>query len=285
MKGIGIIPNQFKDHNLTVTKQIVRWINQKGMTVYTTEEIERELGEEVQSLGEQALYESCECVIAIGGDGTILGVAEKACTKDVPIIGINLGRVGFLTDIEPQEIEKALEKLLQGDYEIEERMMLQATVISPAGEEQVFHALNDINVTRGSLSRIAEFELHVNGDLCDIYPADGVIVSTPTGSTAYNLSAGGPIVVPHVNAYIITPICPHTIYSKSIILSEKDHMAVRVLEDDKDTALSIDGKLKMYLTPYHTVRIEKSAYVTKLIKLFERKFFNVLTEKILERRR
>ena len=178
-----------------------------------------------------------------------------------------------------------MQKLLEGVYEIEERMMLKATIISPEDEKYVFHALNDINVTRGSFARLVEFEIRINNELCDIYPADGMIVSSPTGSTAYNLSAGGPILVPHANTYVVTPICPHTLYAKSIILSDHDTIQIATLEEAKDMALSIDGRLKMYLTPQHVVHIERATQVTKLIKLSERKFFDILREKIVERRR
>ena len=205
--------------------------------------------------------------------------------RDIPILGINLGRLGFLADIEPYEIEEALERLILKQYKIEERMMLRATIIGANGEKNVFHALNDVNVTRGSFSRLVEFEICVNEELSDIYPADGVIVATPTGSTAYNLSAGGPIVVPQASTYIVTPICPHTIYSKSVILCDLDKVRIKTLEETKDMALSLDGKLKMYLTSQDEVHIERSPYVAKLIKISDRKFFEIIREKIVERRR
>ena len=163
--------------------------------------------------------------------------------------------------------------------------MLRATIITPEGETHVYHALNDINVTRGNFARLVEFEIRINNELCDIYPADGMIISSPTGSTAYNLSAGGPILVPHANTYVVTPICPHTLYAKSIMLSDQDTIQITTLEEAKDMALSIDGRLKMYLTPQHVVHVEKAPQVTKLMKLSERKFFDILREKIVERRR
>ena len=176
-------------------------------------------------------------------------------------------------------------KLISGQYKIEERMMLRATIVGVNGEKSVFYALNEINVTRGNFSRLVEFEIMINDELSDIYPADGVIVATPTGSTAYNLSAGGPIVVPLAQTYVVTPICPHTLHSKSIMLCEEDKVRIRTLEETKDMALSMDGRLKMYLTPQDVVHIEKSPYVTKLIKISDRKFFEILREKIVERRR
>lgn len=285
MKHIGIIPNRLKDTDLKVTERIATWFNKSNLSAYTTPDIAEHIQAHTIAVSEKELYEICDSLIVIGGDGTILSVAEAASIKDIPIVGVNLGRLGFLADIEPQEIEVSLQKLLEGGYEIEERMMLKATIISPEDEKYVFHALNDINVTRGSFARLVEFEIRINNELCDIYPADGMIVSSPTGSTAYNLSAGGPILVPHANTYVVTPICPHTLYAKSIILSDHDTIQIATLEEAKDMALSIDGRLKMYLTPQHVVHIERATQVTKLIKLSERKFFDILREKIVERRR
>lgn len=285
MKHIGIIPNRLKDTDLKVTERIATWFNKNNLSAYTTPDIAEHIQAHTIAVSEKELYEICDSLIVIGGDGTILSVAEVASIKDIPIVGVNLGRLGFLADIEPQEIEVSLQKLLEGVYEIEERMMLKATIISPEDEKYVFHALNDINVTRGSFARLVEFEIRINNELCDIYPADGMIVSSPTGSTAYNLSAGGPILVPHANTYVVTPICPHTLYAKSIILSDHDTIQIATLEEAKDMALSIDGRLKMYLTPQHVVHIERATQVTKLIKLSERKFFDILREKIVERRR
>lgn len=285
LKHIGIIPNLIKDKELTYTHQITEWLNRHEISPYMSREVADQVKGNVIGVETERLYELCDSLIVIGGDGTILGAAEAASLKDIPIVGVNLGRLGFLADIEPYEIEDAMGKLIKGQYKIEERMMLRATIIGHNGEKSVFYALNEINVTRGSFSRLVEFEICINDELSDIYPADGVIVATPTGSTAYNLSAGGPIVVPHAQTYVVTPICPHTLYSKSIMLCQQDTVRIRTLEETKDMALSIDGKLKMYLTPQDVVCIERSPYVTKLIKISERKFFEILREKIVERRR
>lgn len=288
MKKIGVIPNRLKDKDLKTTSTIIECLEKQGFEVYITPHIGKILNKDKKyRVEEEQLYHLCDIVIAIGGDGTFLSVANKASKADVPIIGVNLGRLGFLVDIEPNEIKHAVDKLLKGDYVIEKRMMLQARIIEPNGAEHIFYALNDISLTRGSFSRISEFEIYVEGNLCDVYPADGVVVATPTGSTAYNLSAGGPIVVPHANAYLVTPICPHTIYSRSILLSEQDHMTIRTCSDVIGSLmeLSVDGKMKIRLTPEHLVEIEKAPYVTKIIKLSELGFFEILRKKIVERRR
>ena len=285
LKQIGIIPNLIKDKDLEATKRITNLLNQHGIAPYMEREVAEKIDGEVLGVEPDRLYDLCDSLIVIGGDGTILGVAAAASMKDIPIVGVNLGRLGFLADIEPDEIEDALEKLINEQYKIEERMMLKATITDVNGEKNVFYALNEITVTRGNFSRLVEFEIYVNDELSDIFPADGVIVSTPTGSTAYNLSAGGPIVVPLAQTYVVTPICPHTMHSKSVMLCKEDKVCINTLEETKDMALSMDGKLKMYLTPQDEVHIECSPYVTKLIKISDRKFFEILREKIVERRR
>ncbi len=286
MKKVGIVPNLLKDKELEITQIVVNWLIEKGFNVYAAHHIAQKLGQHSIGINEEEIYKLCDIVITIGGDGTILSVAEKACISDVPIVGVNLGRLGFLADIEPADIDYSLSKLLEKDYRIEERMMLRVKVIAPNGQEHIFHALNDVNISRGSFSRIAEFEILVNGDLCDIYPADGVILSTPTGSTAYNLSAGGPIALPDAKSYILTPVCPHTIYSKSIILSEEDTVQIKICHHESmNIELNVDGKMKMYLTPNHFIAIQKSSYVTRLVKLSELNFFEILRKKIVERRR
>ncbi|MDF2613622.1 MAG: ATP-NAD/AcoX kinase [Clostridia bacterium] len=286
MKHVGIIPSLLKDTDLEITKIIAQWLANANFSVYAAHHIADQVDRIPFSVDEEEIYKLCDIVIAVGGDGTILSVAEKAYLLNVPIVGVNLGRLGFLADIEPTDIAYSLNKLLEDDYHIEERMMLKAKIIDPNGQEHVFHALNDVNITRGSFHRIAEFEILVNEEFCDVYPADGIIASTPTGSTAYNLSAGGPIVVPHAKTYVVTPICPHTIYSRSIIVSDEDTIQIKICNDGHiNMELSIDGKMKMYLTPNHFIQIQKSPYVTRLVKLSELKFFEILRKKIVERRR
>ena len=284
LKNIGVIPNLMKDKNLEVTCQIARCLNEHGLAPFVEKEVAMQMSEEIVAVNKEELYTRCEALIVIGGDGTILREAEAASKENVPIVGVNLGRLGFLADVETEELSETLKKLIHDDYKIEKRMMLSATIKEPSGEKCVFHALNDINVTRGSFSRVVQFEIHINDELNDTYRADGVIVATPTGSTAYNLSAGGPIIVPHANTYVVTPVCPHTLYSKSFMLSDEDTVSIRTLEETKDMALSIDGQFKMKLTPQHEVYVERSPYVTRLIKISDRKFFEILRRKIVERR-
>lgn len=286
MKHIGIVPNLLKDKDLETTQVVVNWLIKHQFEVYLTQHIGSLLDERVHMFDEEQLYKKCDAIIAIGGDGTILSVAQKACLYEVPIIGINLGRLGFLADVETSEVEQFLPRLLTKEYTIEERMMLSVRVIDPSGECHKFYALNDAYVARGSSSRISEFEIKVNEQFLDLYPADGIIIATPTGSTAYNLSAGGPIVAPSVSQMMITPICPHSIYSRAVILADTDHIQIKTNNYDGTTLeLVIDGQMKMNITPMHFIEIEKAPYTTKLIKLSDLHFFEILRNKIVERRK
>lgn len=286
MKHIGIIPNLLKDKDLETTKVVISWLLGHDFNVYMTHHIGSLLDESIQTLEEEHLYETCEVLITIGGDGTILSVAQKACLYDKPIIGINLGRLGFLADVEMSEIDQFLPKLLIDDYTIEERMMLMIKVIDPSGEAHKFYALNDAYVARGSSSRISEFEIKVNEHFLDLYPADGIIIATPTGSTAYNLSAGGPIVAPSTSQIMITPICPHSIYSRAVIVADTDAVQIKTNNYDGTTLeLVVDGQMKMNITPMHFIEVRKAPYTTKLIKLSDLHFFEILRKKIVERRK
>ncbi|MHC1750382.1 MAG: NAD(+)/NADH kinase [Cellulosilyticaceae bacterium] len=286
MKKVGIVPNLLKDRDLCITKEVVSWLKQHDYEIYITRHIANLLEDVQMGCSEEKLYKKCEVIITIGGDGTLLGVAQKACLHEIPIIGINLGRLGFLADVETTELTTLLEKFMQGEYTIEERMMLKARVIDPKGEEHIFYALNDVNITRGSSSRLTEFETRVNDEFLDVYPADGIIVATPTGSTAYNLSAGGPMVMPCAKSIILTPICPHTIYSRSMIMSDMDKVRIQTHNyDGTQMELSIDGQTKMYITPNHIIEVAKSPYVTQLVKLSDLHFFEILRKKIVERRK
>ena len=285
MKKIGIIPNLLKDIQLELTQHVVSWLDAHGFSAYVAPHIGQKLHAICEEIEEEELYTLCDAIIAIGGDGTILNVAQKACVEAIPIIGINLGRLGFLADIEPELVEERLEKLLKGEIQIEERMMLMVKVIEPTGDINRYYALNDVSVTRGHCSRITEFEMCVNNAFLDIYPADGVLVATPTGSTGYNLSAGGPIVSPTAQTMLITPICPHTIYSRTMVLADTDTVQIKTHNmNASPLELAVDGQTKAYVTPRHQIEIEKAPYTTKLVKLSDLHFFEILRKKIVERR-
>lgn len=285
MKRIGIIPNLIKDQGLVMTKNVIDWFEENGFEIVVTPDIGDELGRKDLDVDETTLFKTSDCIVVLGGDGTLLGVAQKAAVENVPIIGVNLGRLGFLTDIEKETALASFEKLMTKDYYIEERMMLQAEIISEGCQPVKFIALNDVSVTRDSYSRMLDYSIHINGQYADVYPADGIIIATPTGSTAYSLSAGGPIVDPKANIMLITPICPHTIYSRSIIVSEQDIIDIVIPElQGSSVGVCIDGKKVHNIKEKDVIRVSKSKFTSKLLKISDHSFYDILRNKIVERR-
>lgn len=285
MKRIGVIPNIIKDEGLVMTKQVIKWFEDHHFQVILTPETAKILQRSDLEMPEEALFKTSHCVVVLGGDGTLLGVAQKAALEGVPIIGVNLGRLGFLTDIEKETALGSFEKLVTNNYYVEHRMMLEVQVISEDQKIQKFIGLNDMSITRDSYSRMIDYSIHINGQYADVYPADGIIVATPTGSTAYSLSAGGPIVDPKANVMVITPICPHTIYSRSIIVSERDTIDIMTSDlQGGSVGVSIDGKKVYSIKPKDIIRVSKSNYTSKLLKLSDHSFYDILRSKIVERR-
>lgn len=239
---IGIFTNRKKDKDLIITNRVVEFIKKYGMIPLIA-------GDPTDKQEIQASYDNkpvaadSDFVISLGGDGTLLSTARTVFKHDVPVLGINLGTVGFLAEVEINEIEKAIERLSRGDFKIKGRMALSAVVERDG--ETVFKgiALNDVIVSRDGLSRIIRLKVSVDGQLIDSFPGDGLIISTPTGSTAYNLSAGGPIVQPDMRLMIITPICPHTLYSRSFITGPERELSISVNDDYPDSAtMTMDGQ-------------------------------------------
>ena len=226
-------------------------------------------------------YSRCDYVLAIGGDGTILRAAKYAAVNGKPVLGVNTGRLGFMAAIEPNETS-ALSSLFTGQYFVEERMLLSVTVND---EQAPLYALNDAVISRGSSSRILDFDVALNGRHIVTYFADGVIVSTPTGSTAYSLSAGGPVVDPHMNCLIITPICPHSLFSRSIVLHEGSSVRVFTKPGATDPPfLAVDGEPGRQLRHGDAVKIEKAGLSARFIRFKPNEFYDVLNEKLMYRR-
>ncbi|WP_407424408.1 NAD(+)/NADH kinase [Methanobrevibacter sp.] len=220
-----------------------------------------------------------DIVISIGGDGTFLETARLCNQK--PIIGINTGTIGYLTEVSPENIAMALTDILKGNYDIEDRMMLEGEIIKPTGREiKIPGSLNEIAISKNTFG-VVRFDVMVNGKLINSYTADGILVCTPTGSTAYNLSCGGPIVDPAANIMTLTPIAPHSILNRSIILSDDSIVEIKITELRKDTTsyALYDGKA-IEVFSGDTIRIKKSDNVTKIIKIENRCFIDNIREKI-----
>ncbi|MBE6496073.1 MAG: NAD(+)/NADH kinase [Methanobrevibacter thaueri] len=223
--------------------------------------------------------ESCDIIFSIGGDGTFLKTARLSSQK--PIIGINTGTLGYLTEINPEDIEKALDDINNGDYYIEERMMLEGEVVRSNGDVvEIPESLNEIAISKNSFG-VVRFDAIVNEKLINSYTADGILVCTPTGSTAYNLSCGGPIVDPTAEIITLTPIAPHTVINRSLILSDDSVVEIRITELRENTLSYVlyDGK-PIEVFSKDTIKIRKSDKITKIIKLEDRSFIDTIRENI-----
>lgn len=282
MKRIGLLPNVEKDIGLVNTAMILDWLEKKNCMINLLEVPAQLLQRSDLAKNENQLYRDSDFIVVLGGDGTFLGAARNAALYDTPILGINLGTLGFLAEVEKRSSLEALQKVLNGEYSIEKRMMLEASVYDCHNDERKFICLNDIGITRGSLSRIIDLKIFINDNFVDDYPADGIIISTPTGSTGYNLSAGGPILDPNTNMMVITPICPHSLYARSIVVSDGDIIKVQIGENfGCDVILTIDGQMGYHLKSNDIVTIQKSQYQTSLIKTSNYSFFDILRKKIV----
>lgn len=281
MKHFFIIVNEGKEEAAAVKKGIAEYLESHGATCRTSSG-EFKKGCRFTSVSD--VPEDTECVITLGGDGTILRAARDLAGSGLPIIGINLGGLGYLTEMsregDPKEL---LDALLQDRYEIQERMMLKGCVYHEGACIAEDIALNDIVLTREGELRVLKFELYVDGQFLNEYSADGMIVATPTGSTAYNLSAGGPIAQPDGKLLILTPVCPHTLTSRTIVLGSRSKVRIQIpMESDGCRMVSFDGDTKVSLERGDYYEIEKSDMVTRIIKLDHRSFLDILKHKMYE---
>ncbi len=278
MNNFLIIANKQKDTNLEITEQIRNHITRMGAVCNIYDQYNRD----VSAID---IPDGTQCILVIGGDGTILAAARMLVGSTIPLLGINLGTLGFLADVNLADLSKTLDVLLQDKYQVENRIMLTAEVYKQGEKAATYIALNDFNINRFGASRVIGLKVGINGSVIDRYRADGVIVCTPTGSTGYNLSAGGPIINPTCKNFVITPICPHSLTARSIVLAKEDVVTVKVEQIrsniKEEAIISFDGREGLSLLPGDQVKIYKSQEVTPFIKTTEVSFVQILKEKLL----
>lgn len=283
MKHFYLITNEVKDPRGLYTEKITAYLEAHGGKVTCMDNVAHACADEEDS--EYSTPEKKECILVLGGDGTLLRAARNMMDRDIPLLGINLGTLGYLAEVEIGAIEPALDKLLADDYTREERMMLEGQVHKRGCTEENF-ALNDIAITRCGSLQILTFHIYVNGQFLNSFSADGMIVATPTGSTGYNMSAGGPVVEPAANLLLLTPICPHTLNTRSIVLAPEDEIRIEIPKG-KDGMLqemeaNYDGSHKISLTTGDSIVIRKAAKTTGILKLNTESFLTVLHKKMSE---
>ena len=271
-----VLANNDKDIDLALSKKTVEYLKEKGAYANIVSDVINDYDGIV--IKEEYIADA-KAVIVIGGDGTMLRAAAGLGDHDIPLLGINLGTIGFLTEVEVSNLYDALDRLLSGDFNVEKRMMIEGNL-----KGRSFKSLNDVVITRAGFSRIIGLNIYVNDELLDTYEADGVIVSTPTGSTGYNLSAGGPLVSPKSKAIVVTPISPHSLTSKSIVFDSEDVIRIEIVKKRKtqetDAIVSFDGSNNEELSAGDTIIVKKSKKEIELIKLYDMNFYRVLRDKI-----
>lgn len=278
IKTIGLIINSYKEQIVQIGRQVITLLREQNVNVLA-------MGEEAEALALNAVSAETFCneaqmVLVIGGDGTMLRAARTVYSKEIPILGINQGYLGFLTEVEVEHLDKAIAQLLSGNYQVERRMMLNAAVYRDGVCIADVNALNDMVVTKGALSRIIRTELYLDEELVEQHYGDGLIFSTPTGSTGYSLSAGGPIVYPSIDVCIMAPICSHSLISRPVIFSPEHTLTVRMESVSTPAMLTVDGQNGVELQQGDLIHIRKAEHDTCLLVLEQRNFFAVLQGKL-----
>lgn len=274
MEHFFIVTNDGKDTQFVVTGQVKALLESAGKVCTLCKK------DADKKIIKSEIPQDIDCAIVIGGDGSFIEAARALEGRDIPILGVNMGTLGYLTEVETNRIEEAVEQILEGKYSLEERMMLEG--IFESGNTDV--ALNDIVVSRKGVLRVIHFRLFVNGELLHSYEADGIILSTPTGSTAYNLSAGGPIVEPTASLMVITPICPHALNTSSIVLSGEDEIVIEIGKgrngSTEEVSVAFDGADMVTLFTGDKVRVHRSTASTRIMKLSKVSFLEILRRKM-----
>lgn len=280
LKRIGVVVNRPKDSGYACTARVVERLMACGFETLLPSDVREAVGKGT-AVSESVLFGESDLVICLGGDGTFLHTARQTLGKEKPVLGINLGSVGFLAEVEVNEIEMAIDRLAAGDVRVQPRMVLRADVLRKGIRVFTEHAINDAVVTRMALSRIVDLHVYVDGQYVDAFPSDGLIVATPTGSTAYNLSAGGPIIQPEIPLMVITPICPHILYSRSFIVSSDSRLAIRIGDGrSADAMLTVDGQEGFALELNDVVEIMRAPEQILFASVEQVNFYEVLRAKI-----
>jgi NAD+ kinase len=281
VKTIGLAVNHSKIKADELTVKLVELVEKYGSRIVLDEALAAKVGRPELAMPLDRFAEEAELLFVLGGDGTMLGFARQFARAGLPILGINIGHLGFLSEAEPKDLENAVKRVLDGDYFLERRLMLEAQV-QRKGKIVMdsLIALNDISIARNSFGGMVTCKVFVDDMYVDQYTGDGLLVSTPTGSTAYSLSCGGPIVAPHIEVILLTPICPHTLHSRPMVIAANQEVRIEVTATHPEMVLSLDGQIFKKLEQHDVVFVRQAPYKTTLIKWHDREFYDVLRQKL-----
>ena len=278
MKKIGIVSKAGRTEPAEILKDFLPWLDNRGLEFFLDTETASFL--KMKGYSRSEMPSLVDMIIVLGGDGTMLNVARLVCERGVPILGVNLGGLGFITEVQKEEVCNAMDKTLSGEYSIEDRLMLTAHIHRHGERIAEYTVLNDVVINKGALARIIDLETYINKAYVTIFKADGLIVSTPTGSTAYSLSAGGPVLYPTLDCIILTPICPHTLTNRPTVLPDDVLVEIILKSVSEDVFLTLDGQVGFSLRKDDVVEIKRSPFKTRLIIPFERDYFQILRTKL-----
>ena len=285
IKRIGVVVKPHQPDALETLCRLTTWVSEHGISLIGLPEIEREriehqTGCAVTVAGEAEIAKQVDLMLVLGGDGTMIATSRMVGDTEVPVMGVNYGGLGYLAEFPIEELFSALEAILKGQYRVQKRLMLSVEMWR--GKELVTRnrVLNEVVVNKSALARIIEIEAHLNQQVVNLFRADGLIVATPTGSTAYNLSAGGPIIFPSMNAVVITPICPFTLSNRPIVVPDDSLIEVRLMTENQEVALTLDGQVGFPLQAGDQVVIRKSKTSFNLVQPPNRNYFDVLRNKL-----
>lgn len=284
LKKIALIPNLTKNGAYEESLEAIKLLKSFGGEILMTADLSEKYSDKDIAFFEshEILVKKCDAVVTIGGDGTIIHAAKHAANFQKPLLGINMGRLGFVAELEPNELPM-LERLFSGDYTVEKRQMLKVTLKSKSGSKSFF-ALNDAVISRGSMTKIIDLDVWLKKSYICHYRADGLIVSTPTGSSAYALSAGGPVIEPSMSCILMTPICSHSLFSRPVLFNPLSEILVNAdSREDTDLTLTIDGETTIPITADDTVVITTAKIYAELILFKDKTFYRVLKDKFSER--
>lgn len=280
IKNVGIFAKFHDPRCQNVANDLIDWLHHRHCTPLVDEHLARHIGYS-QGVPPTEIQERAGLVVVLGGDGTLISVARLMCGKDVPILGVNLGSLGFLTETTLEELYPRLEKCLESPPLVWDRMMIEATVHREGTEIDTYLALNDVVINKGALARIVDLETKINGQFVSTFKADGLIISTPTGSTGYSMSAGGPIVHPQMSCIVITPICPHTLTNRPIVVPDDSNVSITVNSSfDENVYLTIDGQVGLELKEGDSLIVRRSSKSIALVKSRTRDYFELLRTKL-----
>src|SRR5262245_55239075 len=285
IKRIGIVLKPHQPDALKTLCDLTVWLSERGIEIVggldiETERVKHQTGCPVTEVAAEKLAASVDLILVLGGDGTMIATARMVEDLEVPVLGINYGGLGYLTEFRIEELYSALESILAANYRLDKRVMLRT--LHQRGDKVINRnlVLNDVVINKSALARIIEIEAYLNDQFVNSFRADGLIVSTPTGSTAYNLSAGGPVIFPSMNAMLITPICPFTLSNRPIVVPDDAVIELRLMTDQEDVALTLDGQVGFPLKLGDRVVIQKSRTTLNLIQPSNRNYYDVLRDKL-----